>query len=164
MHLRLAVDPHLTQSFFDEFEKIAAKPKKEKAPTPQELQKKNNRGLLGVGATMGANTLMGAMAMPFMKDKNVELPPGPTHPPEPEMFQPKGHWNEPLKINPEFKEHLNRQMTDTINEHGDKGKDLRQISRADKVREQMSGIGREEVTYNMKSGRGPAVAVGGPKI
>ncbi len=164
MHLRLTVEPQLTNSFLDEFEKIAAKKKpKEKIHTPQELQKKNNRGMLGVGATLGANTLMGAAAVPFMKDKNVTLPDGPVRPPEPEFLQPRNHWNDPIKINPEYTEFQKRDMQGIINEHGDKGKDLRQIARADKVREQMGGIGRDELTYNMKSKMGPAVAVGGPK-
>ncbi len=165
MHLRLTVEPQLTNGFLDEFEKIAAKKKpKEKIHTPQELQKKNNRGLLGAGAAVGANALMGAMAGPFMRDKNVELPPGPEQTPRPEPFLPrqKGDNSFLPKTNPEYDKFLDQKLMGHANEHGDKG-NLRQISRADKIREQMGGIGREELTYDMKSGRGPAVAVGGPK-
>ncbi len=164
MHLRLTVGPQLTNSFLDEFEKIAAKKKpKEKIHTPQELQKKNNRGMLGIGAAVGSNALMGAMATPFMTDKNVTLPDGPTKPPEPEFLQPRKHWSDPIEINPEYTKSQKRDLQGIINDHGDKGKDLRQIARADQIREQMGGIGRDELTYDMKSGRGPAVAVGGPK-
>lgn len=165
MRFIVNANSHIADSFFDEIEKIASKKKKVRQPTQEELQQKSNRGLLGAGAMLGTNALLGSLTTPFIKDKQVELPPGPEKAPMPEPYLPRepgeSHFSKRTR-NPEFDKYFEQSLRGHANEHGDRG-NLRQIARADKIREQMGGIGREELAYNMRSGMGPAVAVGGEK-